>query len=73
ALLDAVDDDPDLVLSEDEQAGYLHGIRTTAADAPEEFFAVVSECHFSNPGALLARMPQVAAHLTRFYGPSPFA
>lgn len=73
ALLDAVDDDPDLVLSDEEEAGYLHGIRTTAADAPEEFFAVVSECHFSNPSALLARMPQVAAHLTRFYGPSPFA
>jgi MtfA peptidase len=44
-----------------------------AAEAPEEFFAVVSEYHFSDPQLLRAEMPKVAAHLERFYGPSPFA
>lgn len=44
-----------------------------AAEAPEEFFAVVTEYHFSDPQTLRAEMPQVAAHLERFYGPSPFA
>ncbi|HEY0335117.1 MAG TPA: M90 family metallopeptidase [Stenotrophomonas sp.] len=43
-----------------------------AAEAPEEFFAVVSEYHFSAPGVLAATMPAVAAHLRRYYGPSPF-
>lgn len=43
-----------------------------AAEAPEEFFAVASEYHFSAPGLLRRAMPQVAAHLRRFYGPSPF-
>ena len=44
-----------------------------AAEAPEEFFAVVTEYHFSAPDVLAASMPDVAAHLRRFYGPSPFA
>lgn len=44
-----------------------------AAEAPEEFFAVCSEYHFSNPGTLEREMPEVATHLARFYGPSPFA
>lgn len=44
-----------------------------AADAPEEFFAVASEYHFSAPAVLAAELPQVAAHLQRFYGPSPLA
>jgi Mlc titration factor MtfA (ptsG expression regulator) len=44
-----------------------------AADSPEEFFAVVSEYHFSDPSLLREAMPRVAAHLARFYGPSPFA
>ena len=43
-----------------------------AAEAPEEFFAVCSEYHFSDPALLRAELPQVAAHLRRFYGPSPF-
>ncbi len=43
-----------------------------AAEAPEEFFAVVTEYHFSDPATLRAVMPAVAAHLQRFYGPSPF-
>ncbi|UHQ20142.1 zinc-dependent peptidase [Lysobacter sp. KIS68-7] len=44
-----------------------------AAEAPEEFFAVCSEYHFSDPKALRASFPDVASHLARFYGPSPFA
>jgi len=44
-----------------------------AAEAPEEFFAVASEYHFSAPQLLAAEMPTVAAHLARFYGPSPFS
>ena len=43
-----------------------------AAEAPEEFFAVCSEYHFSDPATLAREMPDVAAHLERFYGPSPF-
>lgn len=42
-----------------------------AAEAPEEFFAVCSEYHFSAPGLLRREMPAVAAHLERFYGRSP--
>jgi len=53
------------------------GRRTTidgyAAEAPEEFFAVCSEYHFSDPVRLQRAMPRVAAHLERFYGPSPLA
>ncbi|ALN93207.1 zinc-dependent peptidase [Lysobacter gummosus] len=44
-----------------------------AAEAPEEFFAVVTEYHFSDPAALREQMPTIAGHLQRFYGPSPFA
>lgn len=44
-----------------------------ASEAPEEFFAVTSEYHFSAPQVLRQEMPEVAAHLERFYGPSPFA
>jgi Mlc titration factor MtfA (ptsG expression regulator) len=43
-----------------------------AAEAPEEFFAVASEYHFSAPALLRKAMPEVAAHLRRFYGPPPF-
>ena len=38
-----------------------------AAEAPEEFFAVASEYHFSAPALLAKAMPGVAAHLQRFY------
>jgi Mlc titration factor MtfA (ptsG expression regulator) len=34
---------------------------------------VASEYHFSAPRLLEREMPAVAAHLRRFYGPSPFA
>lgn len=43
-----------------------------AAEAPEEFFAVCSEYHFSDPATLEREMPRVAQHLERFFGPSPF-
>ncbi|GAA4854492.1 zinc-dependent peptidase [Luteimonas vadosa] len=44
-----------------------------AAEAPDEFFAVCSEYHFSDPATLQRDLPDVARHLARFYGPSPFA
>lgn len=44
-----------------------------AAEAPEEFFAVATEYHFSDPGTLAEAMPTVAAQLRRFYGDPPFA
>ena len=44
-----------------------------AAEAPEEFFAVCSEYHFSDPDLLARELPGVATHLVRLYGPSPFA
>jgi Mlc titration factor MtfA (ptsG expression regulator) len=54
-------------------AGRETAIDPYAAEAPEEFFAVASEYHFSDPRLLRAEMPKVAAHLERFYGPPPFA
>jgi len=42
-----------------------------AAEAPEEFFAVCSEYHFSDPKLLRRAFPKVAAQLERLYGPSP--
>jgi len=53
--------------------GRASEIDAYAAEAPEEFFAVVSEYHFSAPERLQREMPEVAAHLARFYGRSPFA
>lgn len=44
-----------------------------AAEAPDEFFAVASEYHFSAPDVLRRAYPEVASHLARLYGPSPFA
>ena len=52
-------------------AGMQTSIDPYAAEAPEEFFAVLSEYHFSAPALLAEAMPTVAVHLTRFYGPSP--
>lgn len=54
-------------------AGREPAIDGYAAEAPEEFFAVCSEYHFSAPGLLRREMPAVAAHLERFYGRSPMA
>lgn len=39
-----------------------------AAEAPDEFFAVASEYHFSAPAVLAQAFPDVAQHLARFYG-----
>ena len=44
-----------------------------AAESVDEFFAVASEYHFSAPEQLRRAYPNVAAHLARLYGPSPFA
>ncbi|WP_454832194.1 M90 family metallopeptidase [Pseudoxanthomonas wuyuanensis] len=52
-------------------AGEETAIDPYAAEAPEEFFAVVTEYHFSAPRLLKNAMPEVAAHLRRFYGPPP--
>jgi Mlc titration factor MtfA (ptsG expression regulator) len=54
-------------------AGRETAIDEYASEAPEEFFAVASEYHFSAPQLLQEAMPAVAAHLARFYGRSPFA
>jgi Mlc titration factor MtfA (ptsG expression regulator) len=57
----------------DVDADRVTTIDPYAAQAPEEFFAVCSEYHFSDPATLQAAMPDVASHLARLYGPSPFA
>jgi MtfA peptidase len=57
----------------DVDAGHEMSIDPYAAEAPEEFFAVCSEYHFSDPQTLADALPLVATHLTRFYGPSPLA
>ena len=49
------------------EAGQETLIDPYAAEAPEEFFAVASEYHFSAPGLLAEAMPTVALHLQRFY------
>lgn len=52
-------------------AGRGTAIDPYAAEAPEEFFAVCSEYHFSDPATLQRAMPAVAGHLRRLYGASP--
>ncbi|MET0506287.1 MAG: M90 family metallopeptidase [Luteibacter sp.] len=42
-----------------------------AAEAPEEYFAVTSELHFSQPALLREAAPEVARLLEAYYGPSP--
>ena len=49
-------------------AGRESAIDDYAAESPEEFFAVCTEYHFSDPRRLRAAMPEVAVHLQRFYG-----
>lgn len=44
-----------------------------AATNPGEYFAVVSELHFSDPARLQYAEPAVAALLRDYYGPSPAA
>jgi Mlc titration factor MtfA (ptsG expression regulator) len=53
---------------EEVDAGHDTAIDPYASESPEEFFAVTSEYHFSAPALLQAEMPEVAAHLQRFYG-----
>nr|WP_255682249.1 M90 family metallopeptidase [Luteimonas sp. BDR2-5] len=55
------------------EAGRATTIDPYAAEAPEEFFAVCSEYHFSAPQVLQAAFPAVAAHLAKFYGRPPLA
>ena len=55
-------------LCEDVDAGRAAAIDDYAAESPEEFFAVCSEYHFSDAARLHEAMPEVAAHLQRFYG-----
>ncbi|MBD8698162.1 zinc-dependent peptidase [Stenotrophomonas sp. CFBP 13718] len=52
-------------------AGEATLIDPYAAEAPEEFFAVATEYHFSAPDVLAEALPVVAAHLRRFYGEPP--
>src|SRR5690606_2497766 len=51
-------------------AGGEVAIDPYAAEAPEEFFAVCSEYHFSQPALLRDGFPQVAAHFERCCGSS---
>jgi Mlc titration factor MtfA (ptsG expression regulator) len=60
-------------LEREVDAGRATTIDGYAAEAPEEFFAVCSEYHFSDPRLLRESMPAVASHLERFYGSSPLA
>lgn len=53
-------------------AGHDTAIDPYAAECPEEFFAVATEYHFSDPALLRRELPAVAAHLLRLYGPPPF-
>lgn len=55
------------------EAGRETAIDAYAAEAPDEFFAVASEYHFSAPALLRTAFPAVADRLDAFYGPSPAA
>lgn len=50
------------------EAGREPGIDAYAAEAPDEFFSVASEYHFSAPQVLRAAFPAVADRLSEFYG-----
>jgi Mlc titration factor MtfA (ptsG expression regulator) len=54
-------------LCADVEAGREPAIDAYAAEAADEFFAVVTEYHFTAPEVLRARMPEVAALLGTFY------
>jgi Mlc titration factor MtfA (ptsG expression regulator) len=56
-------------LCTDVEAGREAPIDAYAAEAPDEFFAVASEYHFSAPDRLRAAFPAVADRLAEFYGP----
>lgn len=61
SLRDELDADPDAETALDPYA----------AEAPEEFFAVTSEYHFTAPALLRATYPAVSGHLQRLYGNPP--
>ena len=56
-------------LAADVDAGRDTAIDGYAAEAPEEFFAVCTAYHVSDPALLRRPFPDVAAHLARLYGP----
>ena len=58
-------------LSRAVHRGEATPIDAYAATNPGEYFAVVSELHFSDPRQLEAAEPGVAALLRGYYGPSP--
>ena len=60
-------------LSHEVRRGQASQIDAYAATNPGEYFAVVSELHFSDPRRLEAAEPGVAALLRGYYGPSPAA
>ncbi|GAB3729759.1 zinc-dependent peptidase [Silanimonas algicola] len=70
AAFEALNAELDAMGSDDEGDAET-AIDPYAAEAPEEFFAVCSEYHFTAPDVLRDAYPAVAAHLERFYGPSP--
>jgi len=57
-------------LARDVDRGRETYIDPYAAESADEFFAVVSELHFSAHADLKRAAPSVAALLSRFYGPS---
>ena len=58
-------------LSKAVDRGRHTAIDPYATEAPEEYFAVTSELHFSRPALLREAEPDVATLLDAFYGPSP--
>ncbi|MGH8190378.1 MAG: zinc-dependent peptidase [Rhodanobacteraceae bacterium] len=60
-------------LTREVQHGQPTAIDPYAATNPGEYFAVVSELHFSDPTRLEHAEPDVAGLLRAFYGPSPAA
>lgn len=58
------------VLSKEVASGKRTAINPYAATAPEEYFAVTSELHFSRPAVLREAAPEVARLLGAFYGPA---
>lgn len=53
--------------------GACTGIDPYAAEAPEEFFAVLSEAFFETPAELIDAYPDVYGQLRRFYRQDPVA
>ncbi len=58
-------------LSDALDRGKPTGIDSYAATNPGEYFAVVSELHFSDPARLQRVEPAIAGLLRDYYGPSP--